>query len=293
MKLKDFDRIDNTIYLKTMASLKGFGSKRTGVFKLRNLSPSELIDLAKNVQHSVERAVDFLSTDLSVPSDAFLPYENMLVVYAYFFSKVKYPTSEQLNVLRRWFWQCGFSEHYRGATEGFLEQDLFSIDRLIDGDLNALILPFNLVKSDLLRRQFWKNSAFSKTYAVMLARKKPRNLTNGEVIDTERALSIFNDKEFHHIFPKAFLKNLGVEIPKRNNICNVCFLTASQNKKVSNAAPSEYLSDSIRNNGDEARAILKSNLLLYEDDAPWINDDYESFLEQRSSILLEEMKAIW
>jgi len=292
-KLKDFENIDNTIYLKMMSSIHGFGSKRTGVFKLRSLSPEVLITLAKTVQNSAERAIDFLSTDISVPSDAFLPYENLLVVYAYFFSKVKTPTHDQLNALRKWFWQCGFSEHFRGATEGFLEQDLASVDCLIEGDLNALKLPFNLEKSDLLRRQFWKNSAFSKTFAVMLARKNPRNLTNGEMIDTEKALSVFNEKEFHHIFPKDFLKGLGIEIPKRNNICNVCFLSSLQNKRIGNAPPSSYLNESLRDLKEEGEDVLASNLIPFGDGAPWAKDDYGSFLEVRAAMILEEIRNNW
>lgn len=292
-KLKDFENIDNTIYLKMMASIHGFGSKRSGIFKLRDLSPENLVELAKVVQNSTERAIDFLSTDLSVPSDAFLPYENMLVVYAYFFARVNNPTSEQLNTLRKWFWQCGFSEHFRGATEGILEQDLASVDSLIKGDLDALRLPLNLEHSDLLRRQFWKNSAFSKTFAVMLARKKPRNLTNGEAIDTERALSVFNDKEFHHIFPKGFLKSLGVETPRRNNICNVCFLSSSQNKRIESDPPSVYLNQSVQGLKEEAKEVLTSNLIAFGDGAPWSRDDYDLFLGERAAMILEEIKNNW
>jgi hypothetical protein len=86
-----------------MASIQGLGSKKDSILKMRDIPPGRLIELAAIVKKSVERAVDFLSTDLAVPSDAFLPYENQLVVYSYFFSKAKNPTSNQLDVLRRWF----------------------------------------------------------------------------------------------------------------------------------------------------------------------------------------------
>jgi hypothetical protein len=82
--LKDFDDIDNRIYLKIMAAIADIGSKEHDVMKLRELSSDKLTELAEKVQISVERAVDFLSTDLSVPSDAFLPYQYQLVVYSYF-----------------------------------------------------------------------------------------------------------------------------------------------------------------------------------------------------------------
>jgi len=207
-----------------MASIADIGSKEHDVMKLRELSAEELVQLAKKVQDSVERAVDFLSTGLSVPSDAFLPYQYQLVVYSYFFSKIRNPTVDQIKVLRRFFWQSGFSEHYRGAAEGVLEHDLGGIDKLIDGDLDALKLPLYLTRDDLLSRPFVKRGALTKTFAVLLASKNPRNITNGESIDTKVALSGFNSKEFHHIFPIDYLKKLEYNANSRNNICNRGFL---------------------------------------------------------------------
>ena len=80
-KLKDFEDIDNTIFLRIMSSIADIGSKEEHVFKLRDLHSEKLIELGKRVQEAVERTVDFLSTDLAVPSDAFLPYQYQMVVF--------------------------------------------------------------------------------------------------------------------------------------------------------------------------------------------------------------------
>lgn len=292
-KLKDFEEIDNTIFLKIMSSIEGIGSKEEHVFKLRDLSSAKLVELAKKVQNAVERTVDFLSTDLSVPSDAFLPYQYQMVVFSYFFSKAKHPTSDQLTVLRRYFWQTGFLEHYRGAAEGVLEHDLAEIDRLMEGDTDVFRLPFYITVDDLIRRQFVKRGAFTKTFVVMLAGKKPRNITNGEAIDTEMALSIFNNKEFHHIFPKEFLKRLGVDPAQRNSISNVCMLSSSQNKQILTAPPSNYLAESAKGLGDKAKEVFESNLIPVGSSASWKSDEYELFLSERASLILEEIKTKW
>jgi hypothetical protein len=292
-KLKDFERLDNTTYLKIMSVIHGFGSKRDNILKLRELSPERLIELAKIVQESVEKAVDFLSTDLAVPSDAFLPYENQLVVFSYFFSRIRSPSSAQLEVLRKWFWQSGFSEHYRGAAEGILEQDINAADQLIEGDLEALKLPFGIYKKDLLTRQFAIQGSFSKTFAVMLARKNPMNITNGSAIDTQNSLSVYNSKEFHHIFPADFLKDLRVDKVKRNNLCNICMLSASQNKYISKKAPSLYLNECANTLGEKAEGIFNSNVIPFGSDAPWVNDDYDGFLEIRADLIIEEIKRLW
>lgn len=285
-KLKDFDGIDHSVFLRFMSSIGGFGSKRDGVFKLRSLSPASLKDLGRKVARAVEKAIDFLSTDLLVPSDAFLPYENQLVVFAYYFSKVDKPLPAHLIKLRQWFWRTGFSERYRGASEGILEQDLQAVNDLIADTYEYMHIRVSLVENDIMKRQFWKNSAFCKTFVVLLANHEPKNLTNGIKIDTQTSLSSFNMKEFHHIFPKEFLKNIGVPKGKRNSLANICMLSAQQNKYVSDKAPSLYLATSYINLSNEGDSVFDSNLISPAPNAPWRNDDFESFIANRSADIL-------
>lgn len=119
------------------------------------------------------------------------------------------------------------------------------MDSLVrDDDYDSLIskrvinLKLSVVENDLLKRQFTKNSAFCKTFILMLIKESPRNITNGERIDPKTALSHYNKKEFHHIFSQAFLKNQGFTTDKRNNICNIYMLSSLPNKDVSDEPPS-------------------------------------------------------
>ena len=222
-----------------IAGIKGYGVKRDSLLRLRKLPSTDLINLTMlNAKLGAERAIDFLSTDLSIPSDAFLPYEDQLVLFTYFFSKVKNPSSSQLKCLRRWFWQTGFSEYFRGAAEGALQKNVHLMDSIIAEDYDELNIRVSIVENDLLKRQFTKNSAFCKTFILMLMKENPLNITNGERIDPSIALSQYNKKEFHHIFPQAFLKAKGFTNEKGNNICNVCMLSSSQNKIISDNPPS-------------------------------------------------------
>lgn len=290
-KLKDFENINNSAFLKLMARVQGFGAKRKSVFKLRNLTADDLGRVSKKIKESIERAVDFLATDLNVPSDAFLPYENQLIVIAYFYSKVQSPTYNQLKFLRKWFWQTGFDEHFRGAADSVLEKDFKAIDELIsEENEESLMIRVSLVDNDLLKRQFIKNSAFSKIFMVMLANNSPRNISNGEKIDITQALSVFNKKEFHHIYPQDYLKEKGIEATYRNNMCNICMLASSQNKIISNKAPNLYLKKYIEQLGEHANEVLRSNLLPNKNDIDLEN--YEGFLKDRAKLLLSEINRL-
>lgn len=290
-RLKDFENINNSAFLKLMARVQGFGAKRDSIFKLRNLQADDLRSLSEKIKKSIERAVDFLATDLNVPSDAFLPYENQLIVIAYYYSKVQSPTHTQLKSLRRWFWQTGFAEHFRGAADSILEKDFKAIDELIlDEKEESLMIRVSLVENDLLKRQFIKNSAFSRTFMVMLANNSPRNISNGEKIDVTQALSVFNKKEFHHIYPQDYLKQKGIEVTKRNNVCNICMLASTQNKIISNDAPKLYFQKYIDQLGDNANEILRSNILPNKNDLDL--EDYEEFLKDRSRLLISEINRL-
>lgn len=290
-KLKDFGKINSSAFLKLMARVRILGAKRESVFKLRELKSEELKGLALDIKKCVERAVDFLSTDLHVPSDAFLPYENQLLVIAYFYSKIQSPTHNQLKTIRKWFWQTGFAEHFRGAADTVLERDFNAIDDLVANENdNSLLLRVSLVANDLLKRQFTKKSSFSKTFIVMLANNNPRNITNGEKIDVTEALSFFNKKEFHHIYPQDYLKGKGIEAKKRNNICNICMLSSLQNKLVSNESPSVYFKELIKKLGTQADDVLKTNLLPNEKDIELSN--YDNFLKERAALLVSEINKI-
>ena len=85
----------------------------------------------------------------------------------------------------------------------------------------------------------WGLSPFSRAFIVLLASKEPKNLTNGAKVDCGEALSTFNRKEYHHIFPQAFLEKQGAwSNSDINSLCNFCILPASSNKLISDKAPS-------------------------------------------------------
>lgn len=77
------------------------------------------------------------------------------------------------------------------------------------------------------------NKANSKTFSLLLASMKPQSLLDGSKINTNRALAIINRHEFHHIFPKAYLKTNGYSETKINAHSNICLLNMINNLTIS------------------------------------------------------------
>jgi len=113
---------------------------------------------------------------------------------------------------------------------------------------------------------------------------KPRNLTNGSAIDVAEALSVYNQKEFHHIHPRAYLKR--IQAPGEHNaIANICMLAASENKSINDKDPKVYLPHCVQQLKEDVEAIFASNLLPSPQIFDYATADYQTFLTTRASMI--------
>jgi hypothetical protein len=136
---------------------------------------------------------------------------------------------------------------------------------------------------DLIQTQFSKANPITRSFLLLSAQSSPLDLTNGRIVDLGTSLSSFNRKQYHHVFPNSFLSKKGEKKEKRFTVVNFCFLPADSNKKISSKSPSDYFENVIpsANRTD----ILNSNLLPVDADI-YSKDDFDAFLEKRSSLLL-------
>jgi hypothetical protein len=53
-------------------------------------------------------------------------------------------------------------------------------------------------------------------------------------------LAAYNAREFHHIYPKAFLATEGISFHESNVIANICMLSQQDNNSISDKDPRDY-----------------------------------------------------
>ncbi len=123
----------------------------------------------------------------------------------------------------------------------------------------------------------------------MLAQSTPQNLLNGATVDVDSALSKYNRKEFHHIFPKAFLTKKSIEIQKVNSMCNFCFLPADANKTITNREPADYIFNLVPHK--QYAKILQSNLMPLKKEI-YSDNNYDEFLAQRARLIIQSLDVI-
>ena len=122
-----------------------------------------------------------------------------------------------------------------------------------------------------------------------MAQYAPVDLVKNVKVDLTKALSEYNRKQYHHVFPNAFLKGLGYPQGKIFSLMNFCFLPADSNKKITSKKPSDYFFNLVpQANFNE---ILQSNILPLKKDL-YHTDNYNDFLERRAELVLTELDKL-
>jgi hypothetical protein len=286
---KDFGMIDKKVVLRNLSVAAGGGFSTDSIDDLRKLKPEDLKAAAEDTKQAYLRTVDFLATQMRIPSAQIVPYSNQVTVLAEIFRRVPVPTAAQYTAITRWFWRTAVAGYFSGWNTGAMAADLKAVVEFAGGNATELAADVIVPRPDIwTTRQFRANNAHAKLLAIILAHHEPVDLLTGQKIDPGNALSWTNQREFHHFFPRDYLDNKGVARQRINALANIVMLTSDSNKKISNRAPSDYLRDieeAAQNVGAEVQDWLDLNLISSEAFEVAKADDFESFLSLRAQTI--------
>jgi len=282
---KGFDDIEGDTVIKCLSAIHTKSVAREDILALRKLKPTDIDALTTRAKDALLRSVDLLSTEFGIYSWDFLPYEALAIVLSSIYSEAVVLNREQVKRVREWFWRASFGERYRGASENFISNDIKTVHQFVVDGKGSPDTFGGVPSAPVLRDiDFRANNSRSRAFTLALAARGPRNLTNGATIDVAEALSAYNKKQFHHIYPKAFLKRISKD-EEANSIVNICMLAASENNRISDTEPNTYLPDYVKALDGEAEAVFASNMLPSPSSVDYSTLDYDTFLDTRAVIL--------
>lgn len=243
------------------------------------------------VRNGILGAIDFLRTQLKVMALKNLPYSSLIIPLCVFFAE---PDGKQVlynaNVyakLKKWFWRSCFTNRYGSQTKRTAIIDINEIEKLKSGEANNFSdVPHDLNEDFFKSNYFRLTSANAKTFILMLANNNPKTFLSGSSIDLDKVLQKYNRAEFHHIYPKAYLRDKGISDDAINCLANFCFINASENKRIGRKKPSEY--SALMPENDVLSEIL-ANAFCSEET---FNDDFSLFINNRSSLLTTYAKKL-
>ncbi len=183
---------------------------------------------------------------------------NLLFSYAfYLIGRTEYavPAKDLRKVIARWFFMCSLTGRYTGSPESNLE---FDLARLRDvEDATGFVHTLDQVCDAALTSDFWSitlpndlatsspRSPSLFAYYAALVLDEARALFSDQKVETLLDPSVHSTRsaaERHHLFPRAYLKGMGVvEHREINQIANYALLEWGDNRKIGAAGPVVYV----------------------------------------------------
>ncbi len=258
-----------------------------------NLDKEQFITAWDNVVDAIQRAVEYFRNYYRIPVSELLPYNALVVPFAYFFYKHKdRPTGETQKYLEDFFWRISLSGRYSSAVESKLAQDIKRIDVILDGHLPIYEWPVSTTPEFIKNNgMFSVGRSYIKAILCLYAYQQPKSFVDNSLVNISNDyLKQANSKNYHHFFPKAYLKRLNIPEKKINHILNITIVDDFLNKReIRDSPPSKYMLK-FKGENPVLSETMKTHLITDLDDFGIWDDDYDRFFEKRAYVVSKEIE---
>jgi len=196
------------------------------------------------------------------------------------------------NTMARWFFMASLTGRYTGSPETKMEQDLALLRGVSNGQ--TFVQLVNRIIIDTFTEDYW-NINLPNALATSSARSPSLfayyaalNLLEARVLFSKMKVSELLDPalkgtkaaiERHHLFPRAFLRTLGLTSTRdTNQIANYALVEWSDNINISDKSPSEYFPQYAAR---FAQRELDEMMYWHALPQGWEEMEYLEFLEAR------------
>lgn len=258
------------------------------------LEKNKIIEKWDEIIDAFKEAVDYIRGYYRIPVSILLPYDSLLIPYTYFFYKKKHkPVGVEQKQLQDYFWRVILNSRFSSGTEAIIAQDLKNvIDKIIEGKEPEKLEAVNISPDNIsFNGWFSVGRAYIKGLLCLLASKQPESFIDGSLVNINNAwLKVANSKNYHHFFPKAYLRKRGVEDFYINHIANITIVDDFLNKKkIKDKAPSIYMKEfsDLNENIDKT---MKTHLINDMTDFGVFEDNYYRFFQHRIKAFSNELQ---
>ncbi|BCN48386.1 DUF262 domain-containing protein [Rhodococcus hoagii] len=285
----EYETVSDAILLQLVSLILDGECNKKSILRL---DKNEFIDCWPAATDALESAVEYFRGTYRIPASKLLPFNALLVPFAYFFyhHRAK-PNPNQKKLLEDFFWRCALGGRYSASTESRLAQDKHRIDRILtsespDYDWAVDVNPEFLIQNGW----FTPSRAFVKAILCLFAYHEPKSFEDNAKVHIGNAwLKQANSRNYHHFFPRAYLKKKGRTEREANNVLNITIVDADLNKRLIRAdAPSKYMKRFSESNPDIEKTMA-SHLIGSFKRFGFGSDDYDVFLRRRAELVSAEL----
>lgn len=277
-----YDGVSPSTVMQLLALVLAGEAKRSTILGLDKI---KVIETWPKAVGAIKSAVDHFRTAYRIPVSALLPYDSLIVPFAYWFFIKRYePAGKDHLRMRKFFWRSSLGYRYSSAVESKLAADKRAIDDIISGGEGTWDIPVNITGAEgLIGTNFATGNSLCKAILCLLAFEQPRNFHNdGTVLLDNSYLKIASSKNFHHFFPKDHLRTKGVG--NENSVVNITLIGADLNKRQINAKPPKIYITKFEASNRNISGSLATHLI--DRHGMGIDeDDYGAFLSARAATI--------
>ncbi|WP_195962592.1 GmrSD restriction endonuclease domain-containing protein [Clostridium tyrobutyricum] len=286
----EYSTVPNSTILQTISVLLVKDCTKKQILKL---DKQKFIDIWNDAAKAIQYAVDYFRGHYRIPVSRLLPYNTLIVPFSYFFYKNKTrPNPDQEKRLEDYFWRCSLSERFSSAVEAKLANDIKIIDAILNDEPAKYDYGVDISPQAIINNGYFSTSrSYIKAILSLYAYMQPKSFNDNSIVHISNDwLRQANSKNYHHIFPKAYMKkqyNGNFEV---NHILNIAIVDDFLNKRlIGDKAPSKYMSQ-FKNQNKEFDNTMKTHLIGDLDKFGILEDDYDLFIHERSKLINDELK---
>lgn len=227
----------------------------------------------------------------------------------YLIAKYRFNASynENMHLTSLWFYYASLVSLYTGSFESTVENHLNSIKELrtladyrnfvlsrVNERLTNDYFDITLLGSEGLAVSGKGNNAWNAYVAAL-------NILNARILFSKANILVSKlfepstdgkrkSLEKHHLFPKAYLKSLGYNDSKINQMANYAFIDWKDNSEILDDAPSSYYPVICGGRTiEQIQSMEEENALPHG----WEKMQYEDFLIERRKLMAVKIKAAY
>ena len=289
-----YETIPDAVVLQTVAIIISGECSRKVILQINK---ADFIGAWDGAVGAIKVAVGYFQDVYHIPASKLLPYPSLIVPFAYFFAntvrdKSRHPTGNKKKYLQDFFWRCSLGNRYSSAVESKLAQDIKRVDKIIFGELPsydwAIDSSVNFISEN---GRFSAGRSYIKAILCIFTFLQPRSFKDYDhIVNVSNAwLHRADSKNYHHFFPKAYLKKTGDDF-RSNHIANITIVDDYLNKREIGAkAPSVYMKKFSKNN-KQMRNTMETHLIGDKKEFGISENNYELFFEKRVQRISEEIQ---
>jgi hypothetical protein len=291
-QIASYESIPDTTVLQAMSACLCKSCKGADILAL---DKDSFIAAWPEVSAAFDLTIDYFKNTFGIPVSKLVPYDALYVPFVYYFYKKKQrPTGNAQKYLKDYFWRATFSTRFTEGAVAKINQDITNvIDVILAGNQPKYDQGLVITKDSITRNgTFSTGSAYVKGILCILCAQNPVSFIDGSTVTIDNSwLSQSNSKNYHHFFPKDYMKKKQPLISESlvNHVVNITIVDGWLNKvKIKAKSPAEYMAEfSIVNPNlaDNMKTHLITDIASFGIPA----NDYNVFFESRIKAIHAKM----